>query len=299
MKKPRMPRIYPTSGLAGLLFVLIAIWYAAATQGNAAVYLFLFVLTAVFFVSIPHTLLNLVGLKATAQSVKPTFAGGEVSLPVEIVNQSTGARHGIEVSLPGCKGRPERINHVSGGKAARVTLRFAALSRGQHQIGALRLESLYPLGFLRALRLVTTRQQYLVYPRPTGDPNLPVECASPGDNTPQPELGEGDDFAGVRTYILGESQRHIDWKAAARGQGLMTKQFSAETRGSLYFDFAAAQFPSIEGRLSQLTLWVIEAERVQRAYGLRLPTGEIAPSLGQAHFHRCLRALALFDEDAS
>ena len=46
-----------------------------------------------------HTLFNLVGLKATAQSVKPTFAGGEVSLPVEIVNQSTGARHGIELSL--------------------------------------------------------------------------------------------------------------------------------------------------------------------------------------------------------
>jgi uncharacterized protein (DUF58 family) len=126
-----------------------------------------------------------------------------------------------------------------------------------------------------------------------------MECASPGENKSQLELGEGDDFAGVRPYILGESQRHIDWKAVARGQELMTKQFSTETRGSLCFDYAAARFPNIEGRLSQLTLWVIEAERVQRAYGLRLPNSEIAPSLGQAHFHRCLRALALFDEDAS
>jgi len=299
MKQPRMPRIYPASSLAGLLFVLIAIWYAAATQSNAAAYVLLFVLTAVFFVSIPHTLLNLVGLKATAQSVKPTFAGDEVSLPVEIVNQSTVARHGIELSLLGCKGRPQRINHVPAGKATRVTLRFAALKRGQHQIGTLRLECVYPLGFLRAFRSVTTLQEYLVYPRPAGDPNLPMECASPGENKSQLELGEGDDFAGVRPYTLGESQRHIDWKAVARGQQLMTKQFSTETRGSLCFDFAAARFPQVEDQLSQLTLWVIEAERARRAYGLLLPTGEIAPSLGQAHFHRCLRALALFDEDAS
>jgi uncharacterized protein (DUF58 family) len=289
-----MPRIYPASSLAGLLFVLIAIWYAAATQGNAAAYLLLFVLTAVFFVSIPHTLLNLVGLKATAESVKPTFAGDEVSLPVEIANQSTVARHAIQLSLLGSKGRPVRINHVPASQATRVTLRFAAFKRGLHQIGTLRLECVYPLGFLRAIRSVTTRQQYLVYPRPAGDPNLPLECASPGENKSQPEPGEGDDFAGVRPYILGESQRHIDWKAVARGQELMTKQFSTEARGSFRFDFAAARYPDIEDQLSQLTLWVIEAERARRVYGLLLPTGEIAPSLGQAHFHRCLRALALF-----
>jgi uncharacterized protein (DUF58 family) len=294
MKQPRTSRIYPASSLAGLLFVSIAIWYAAASQGNAAAYVLLFVLTAVFFVSIPHTLLNLVGLKARVESVKPTFAGQEASLPVEIVNQSTVARHAVELSLPACKGRPVRINQILAGQATRVTLRFAAFRRGQHQIGTLRLECVYPLGFLRAVRSVTTRQQYLVYPRPAGDPNLPLECASPGKNKSQTEPGEGDDFAGVRPYILGESQRHIDWKAVARGQELMTKQFSTETRGSLRFDFAAARFSDIEDQLSQLTLWVIEAERARRVYGLLLPTGEIPPSLGQAHFHRCLRALALF-----
>ena len=180
------------------------------------------------------------------------------------------------------------------GKATRVTLRFVARNRGEHQIKTLRLECVYPLGFLRAFRSVTTPQHFLVYPRPAGDPDFPVERAGSGENKIQPDLGEGDDFAGVRPYILGESQRHIDWKAVARGQKLMTKQFSTENRGSLYFDLASARFASIEDRLSQLTLWVIEAERAGRPYGLRLPESEIAPSHGHAHFHRCLRALALF-----
>jgi uncharacterized protein (DUF58 family) len=112
-------------------------------------------------------------------------------------------------------------------------------------------------------------------------------------------MGEGDDFAGVRPYILGESQRHIDWKAVARGQGLMTKQFSPEASGSLYLDLASAALAGLEDRLSQLALWVLEAERARRPYGLRLPSVEIAPSLGDLHFHRCLRTLALFSESAS
>jgi len=98
----------------------------------------------------------------------------------------------------------------------------------------------------------------------------------------------------VRAYVSGESQRHIDWKAVARGQPLMTKQFTAEADGLLYLDFAAVPFSDLEERLSQLVLWVIEAERTRLPYGLRLPAVEIAPSLGHSHFHHCLRALALF-----
>src|SRR5262249_55436247 len=107
-------------------------------------------------------------------------------------------------------------------------------------------------------------------------------------------FGEGDDFAGVRAYVLGESQRHIDWKAVARGQPLMTKQFTAEADGVVYLDFFALNSADAEEKLSQLALWVIEAERAQRPYGLRLPDAEIPPAVGQPHFHRCLRALGLF-----
>jgi len=83
-------------------------------------------------------------------------------------------------------------------------------------------------------------------------------------------------------------------KAVARGQALMTKQFTADSDGLLYLDFAGVQLDDLEARLSQLALWVIEAERARRPYGLRLPTVEIPPSLGEPHLHRCLHALALF-----
>jgi uncharacterized protein (DUF58 family) len=294
VKQRGLPRVYPTSGLAGLIFVLGATWYAAASQSNAAAYLLLFALSAVFLVSIPHALLNVAGLKATAESITPIFAGDEVSLPVEIVNQSGIAGHGLRLRMSNSDSEAERIDHIPAGKATRATLRFIAPKRGEYEIGSLSLESLYPLGFFRSSQVQAGPQRYLVYPRPAGDSNLPVDRTRLARSTPQHEFGEGDDFAGVRPYILGESQRHIDWKAVARGQKLMTKQFSAEASGLLCFDFAAVPFSDTEDRLSQIALWVIEAERARRPYGLRLPAEEIAPSLGQAHFHQCLRALALF-----
>ncbi len=299
MKARKLPLIYPTAGFAGLLFVLGAMWYAASSQNNTAVYLLFFVLTAVFLVSIPHTLINLAGVTATLESVQPAFVGQEVSLPLEIMNDSRATRHGIELGLSGSDRERQRIDYVPARKAARVTLRFSARQRGEHTVGTLCLTSAYPLGFIRCLKKFSPSQSYIVYPKPAGDLRLPSRFVHRRDGRPLTELGEGDDFAGVRDYVHGESQRHIDWRAVARGQPLMTKQFTAEAEGVVYFDFSALHFANVEERLSQLALWVIEAERARRPYGLRLPGIEILPGVGQAHFHQCMRALSLFEVETN
>ena len=296
MRAGRFPLLYPTVSFAVLLFVLGAIWYAASSQNSPAVYLLLFGLTAVFLVSIPHTLLNLADVTIAPESAKPAFAGEEVSVPVEIMNCSRATRRGIELVLPGSGGKRRRVDYIAAGKAARVTLRFPAKHRGEHRVGTFRLTSIYPLGFVRVVKKFASSQTYLVYPEPSGDPRLPTQRARSPHSRPQMELGEGDDFAGVRAYVPGESQRHIDWRAVARGQPLMTKQFAAEAEGSVRLDFFAVRFTGVEEKLSQLALWVIEAERVRRPYSLRLPNTDIAPAVGEAHFHRCMRSLSLFPE---
>jgi uncharacterized protein (DUF58 family) len=285
---------YPTASVGGLLFVAGAIWYAASSQNSPAIYLLLFGLLSVFLVSIPHALLNLTGLTIALESAKPAFAGQEASLPVEILNASRTARHGIELVLPKSGAERQRIDCVPPGQGARVTLRFPARQRGQHQIGSLCLSSVYPLGFVRVTKKFASFQTYLVYPKPGGDPRLPLGRARSAHSRPQAELGEGDDFVGVRPYVPGEPQRHVDWKAVARGQPLLTKQFAAEAECTVQLDFSALHFADVEQRLSQLALWIIEAERAQRPYGLRLPGTDISPAIGTAHFHQCLRALALF-----
>ncbi len=295
MKARKLPLIYPTVGFAGLLFVLGAMWYAASSQNNAAVYLLFFALTAVFLVSIPHTLINLAGVTITLESVHPAFVDQEVSLPIEIMNDSRATRHGIELALSGPNRERQRIDYIPADKGARVTLRFHARRRGEHKVGTLCLTSAYPLGFIRLVKKFPSSQSYIVYPKPAGEVRLPASFVHRQESRPLTDFGEGDDFAGVRAYVSGESQRHIDWRAVARGQPLMTKQFIAEAEGAVYLDFFAINTANAEEKLSQLALWVIEAERARRPYGLRLPGTKIPPAIGQLHFHQCLRALSLFE----
>jgi uncharacterized protein (DUF58 family) len=294
VKARKFPLVYPTAGFAALLFVLAAMWYGASSQNSAAIYLLLFLLSSVVLVSIPHTLINISGVTLRVESAKPTFAGDDVCLPVEIMNNSRATRYGIEVVLHDAAKTRKRVDCIPCENAARLTLRFPASQRGEHTIKGLGLTSCYPLGFLRASREFVSNQTYLVYPRPAGNSQLPANHSRFADSSVQRSTGHGEDFAGVRAYIHGESQRHIDWRAVARGQPLMTKQFAAEIKGAVFLDFFELRFADVEEKLSQLTLWVIEAERARQPYGHRLPGIEISPALGQMHFHYCLRALSLF-----
>ena len=277
-------------------FVLLAMGYAGSSQQNAAAYLLLFALASVGLVSLPHAFANLSGLSGTAAAIKPTFAGQEAELPIEITNASRKDRHGIRVRLTTNSDRYEAIDHIPAGKPSRASLRFPAPTRGEHELAGISIEASYPIGLMRVTKVLPLRQRYIVYPKPAGNPQLPSNSRSSLSERPrQMNHAGGDDFAGVRGYVPGESQRHIDWKAVARGQPLMTKQFTAESdAGPLYLDFSAVRSRHVEERLSQLALWIIEAERARRTYGLRLPHYEIPPSLGDMHFHRCLRTLALF-----
>ena len=106
---------------------------------------------------------------------------------------------------------------------------------------------------------------------------------------------EGDDFAGLREHRIGESLRHISWKAYAQGKGLLTKTFQGHARPSLWIDWQLLHQGSQEDKLSFMTALVLAAESEQQKYGLRLPGTVIEQSFGSAHKADCLQALALFN----
>jgi uncharacterized protein (DUF58 family) len=244
-------------------------------------------------VSVIHTWANLRGVTVSADPIPSAFAGEHLAIPLLLTSDRHRSHFGLAVQAPGMIGKVF-VAEVTAAEAQRATLEIAARERGFYEERSLRLSSSYPLGFFTANRTAVVHQPHYIYPQPAGTRPLPRALAP----TKQPRDGlrmAGDDFGGVRTWQPGESQRHIDWKAAARGQVLLTKQWTGEAEEILLLDWDALHGLDGEARLSQLARWVLLAERGGASYGLRLPGKEIAPARGETHSHECLRALATFD----
>jgi uncharacterized protein (DUF58 family) len=134
----------------------------------------------------------------------------------------------------------------------------------------------------------------LVYPAPADHAPQPPPTMVAHGHRQHDARGE-EDFAGLRKYNEGDSPRHVAWKAYARSQQLLSKQFAGADTSSQWFDFNEIPLAEVEQRLSILTRWIVDADRTLEDYGLRVPGAEFTPAHGEAHRRRCLETLALFD----
>ena len=292
--QPAAGRVFVLPGrhTAGLFAVLAAMWYAGLCQSNGAAYLLCFLLAALAAVSTIHAWANLRGLAVRVEPIAPVFAGEEVAVPV-VVDAERGTTP-VAVRIHADDPRQAVLfPEITKDRERRAMVRFTAARRGCFEAVRLVALSYYPLGFFTARRTFVARQTWFVYPRPAGSAAIPRADAPARERRDGAKI-EGDDFAGVRAWLPGESQRHIDWKAAARGQPLLTKQWAGAADETLLLDWQDVPPGDVETRLSQLARWVLLAERSGADYGLTLPSRTIAPDRGDAHFHACLRALAEF-----
>jgi uncharacterized protein (DUF58 family) len=286
----------PNRNTIGLGAVLLAMWYAGASQSNGAAYLLCFMLAGIAIVSIVHAWANLRGVVLEVDPIRPVFAGEELIAKLHVRSEHHRAHFGLKVRAHDAA-RPAELGEVPAEGSASVELAVRATRRGFFPALRVQLASNFPLGFFTASRGVRLAQPYFIYPELAGTRPLPISPA-PSRHARDGHRTGGDDFGGVRAWRTGESQRHIDWKAAARGQPLLVKQWFGDTDETLHFEWEMLSGLDTETRLSQLARWIVLAERDGASYGLRLPGFTREPARGEAHYHACLRALAQFDEPA-
>ncbi|MPM75033.1 hypothetical protein SDC9_122024 [bioreactor metagenome] len=179
-----------------------------------------------------------------------------------------------------------------------VQVAFQPTRRGLHAVPVLKAETRYPLGVFRVWSLWRPAAQVLVYPQPEKPaPQLPPgEARAQGaGNAPARGIGE---FDGVRPYRRGDPLKMVVWKKAAKSfatgsDELVSRDAQQSQQQELWLDMSATGLHDREARLSRLTAWVLQADRLGVDYGVRLPGREISPDAGAAHRHRCLEALAL------
>jgi uncharacterized protein (DUF58 family) len=273
---------------ATLLVLLVGSINYALSLGFALTFL----LAGLGLAGMVHTARNLARIAVSAGRAEPVFAGESAQFRLYLDGRAAFDRPAI-LARHVASGA-QLVVDIAPGAVSEVVLAVPTRRRGWAPLGRVMLETRYPLGVFRAWSYIEPDARCLVYPRPERSPLPPFsgEAAAGARHTPTPG---SDDFAGLRGYQRSDSPRHIAWKAVARSEEMLTKQFAGESAAELWLD--ARLLPhslTLEQMLSRLAGWVLAAERAGAHYGLRLAGVEIAPGRGDLHRAACLQALALY-----
>jgi uncharacterized protein (DUF58 family) len=289
-------RIFLLPTKFGWIFGLLclAVLIGAINYGNNLAYALAFLLLSTLAVSVIHTFRTLAGLTILPGRSQDVFAGQPALFHLLIREEAGRARTAVCLRENGPLSRFDLL----AARTTEVTVAAPTEERGRRRLGQLKVSSTYPLGLVQAWSWIRPDMACLVYPKPVQSPNHPLPDNNDRNDDQQSHgrsSGSGD-FQDLVEHRPGDSFKRLDWKAWARGRGLMVKRFAAERSSTIWLDYQS--FPDLEPEsvLSVLSGQVLCAEREAVNYGLRLPGRSIPPSRGPEHRTVCLQALALHPE---
>ena len=233
------------------------------------------------------------GLTMNLVTPTPQFVGTSATLSIVLTNERASVRYGIGLAVLDSTHADRWVwTDVPALGQSTVQVAFKPERRGRHPVPPLTAETRFPLGTFRVWTVWRPAAQVLVYPAPEAfpPPLPPGEPRAGGAATTR--LQSTGEFDGVRAYRRGDPLKLVVWKKAAKADELVSRDTQQAQRYELCLDFAQAGHVGTEHRLSRLTAWVLQADRLGLDYGLRLPGRQIRPSTGEAHKRDCLEALA-------
>jgi uncharacterized protein (DUF58 family) len=303
--------ILPTRPGVMLALTLLVLLVASINYQLNLGYLLTFLLAGCALVGMHVCHGTLRGLAMHLVAPGAHYAGASTAFDINLTNNRRSTRHGIGLSVlnpAAVGGNTGSTQHwawtdVPAQGSSTVQVAFTPSLRGLHRLPTLTAETRFPLGTFRVWTVWRPAAQMLVYPAPElHAPPLPPGQPLTGGAASALKAQASGEFDGVRGYRRGDPMKLVVWKKAAasgeqagsEGGGLIVRDTQQAQQHELWLDFMqAGSGGDIESKLSRLCAWVLQAEKLGLAYGLRLPAREIKPASGEAHKRQCLEALAL------
>lgn len=286
-------RIYILPTRFGVVFAVMVFAMLLGSLNYAANLglLLTFLLAGVGLVVMYHCHGNLLGTTIKFVGAAPVFAGERAEFRIAVGNESQAPRFEIEL---GHERHGTGPVDVAAGATEIVRLGVPTERRGWIALERFRVETHYPARLFRAWTWVhMAGARCLVYPRPA-ESGRPLPDGT-GVGTQGPPRPGDDDFAGLRSAAAGDPLHRIAWKAFARNDVLLTKEFASGIETPCRLDWDMLPELDTEQRLSQLARWCLDADAAGRSIALRLPGTEVPLGRGPQHLAACLEALALFE----
>jgi uncharacterized protein (DUF58 family) len=284
-------RIYILPTRQGLAFslLLLGMLLGAMNYGLSMGFLFTFLLAGMVLSTLFATWRSLLGITLVSIDAESGFAGDQVHFTLNLQLPGGRAIQGLILESEGLQA--ELVSEQPGMAQARLSL--PARRRGRRILGPCRLFTEEPLGLFRAWCIFAPATVALVWPKPAAwNKPLPTTGGMEAEQSVGSQRGT-EDFDGLTSYRPGESPSRLVWKSLGRLPEPLVKTFISPQSDVVWLNWEELQGLDTEARLTQLTRWVLEADRRSLSYGLHLPGTRLTPASGPQQRIRCLNALAL------
>ena len=282
-------RIFVLPTRTGLFFgvLLGAMALGALNFNNNPALLLALLLAGAAQASLIAAHMQLSGVVVDAVAADPVPAGEPLRLRIALGSRDARMRRGLRIAHGDAY-----VHATFGHDGVTAELPLPTERRGPMPLPRIELSTVQPLGLARAWAYVWPQQSLLVYAAPEAQaPPLPAPA---GDAGRAQVTRAGDDVHHLRGYRAGDAPRTVAWKASARRDSLLVREYEQHRSEQLLLDWDATAGLPYEQRIRRLARWVDDAEREGRRYALALPGQALIPmGLGSSHRHRCLRAWAL------
>ena len=128
--------------------------------------------------------------------------------------------------------------------------------RGHYHFGPITARWLSPVGLWERQQSLSVPGEFRVYPDFSPLRDYGLRAAAADQRVPvraRRQSGGESEFQRLRLYVPGDPYRHIDWKASARRQQFVTREYGQESNQNVIFLLDAGRLMS--ARLGELTAW--------------------------------------------
>ncbi len=294
-----MKNIHPTREGKRFFIAVVLIGFASLNTGNNLIYLIFSMMLALSLVSFLVAVNNLRGLACSINFREPLYAGSPFKVDMEIYNKKKIHSYSFAVIPPVSMSRQLYCPAVRKGMN-RITFNDIVIEkRGRYFLKDFRLRTGFPFIFIYILRTIAYEKELIVYPRIVDVSAFLLDMQMQFSDQETAMVGHEGDFLFSREYVYGEESRNIDWKATAKTQKTMIREFSKKDERfvSVILDNSGrAKEDDFEKAVSIAAS--LCSELIDADYYVRLITcGKIVPfGNGSVHLFKMLDILSAVQE---
>ena len=237
----------PTKYFFFLIILFFGLFFQAYMHNYNIVYIVLFFTFALSGSSCLVGRMNLFSLEIEPLLNEEIFAQNKTKLFFKLHNSSKTPAFALSFEK-------SYIQTIRAQSFETVSVEKEFANRGYNYVKDLEVVSFFPFGHIKFSKKFPQQLRYLVYAKPQG---ISLYKAFAKELS---YYGEIDSYEDLKEYEKGESLAKIHWASVAKGE-LKSKKFTYQSEDkTLHFYFHKAG-KTTEQRVSQLTLWVLQAKK--------------------------------------